>query len=172
MIYKMIFLLTTLAIFVFISGCIQQQTQTTTTTQPQTTATTAIQQGPEIPSELTSEGDLSESINELDQLQATSFEVLITSSGFSPSTLTIKVGDTVTFINKDSRPHWPASDVHPTHRLYPGSGIEKCGSGEEIFDACKGLAPGETFSFTFKYRGTWTYHDHLYPYLTGTIIVQ
>jgi plastocyanin len=169
--YKMIFLLAILAIFVFISGCIQQQTQTTTTTQPQTTATNVIQEE-EIPSDLTSEGDLMESINELDQLQTTSYEVLITSSGFIPSTLTIKVGDTVTFVNKDSKPHWPASDFHPTHRLYPGSGIEKCGSGEEIFDACKGLSPGETFSFTFKYRGTWTYHDHLYPYLTGTIIVQ
>jgi plastocyanin len=105
-------------------------------------------------------------------LQATSFEVIITSSGFSPRILTIKVGDTVTWVNKDSAPHWPASDVHPTHRLYPGSGIEKCGSGEEIFDACKGLAPGETFSFTFKYKGTWPYHDHLNPGLTGTIIVQ
>jgi plastocyanin len=165
--YKMIFLLATLAIFVFISGCTQQQTQTAT--QPQTTV---IQQEPQIPSELTSEGDLGTSINELDQLQATSFEVIITSSGFSPRTLTIKVGDTVTWVNKDSVPHWPASDVHPTHRLYPGSGIEKCGSGEEIFDACKGLAPGETFSFTFKHKGTWPYHDHLNPGLTGTIIVQ
>ena len=70
--YKMIFLLAILAIFVFISGCIQQQTQTTTTTQPQTTATNVIQEE-EMPSDLTSEGDLMESINELDQLQATSY---------------------------------------------------------------------------------------------------
>jgi plastocyanin len=148
------------AIFVLISRPVYQKAQTTTTTQPQTTVTTAIQQGPEIPSELTSEDDLSASINELDQLQATSFEVLITSSGFSPSTLTIKVGDTVTFINKDSNSHWPASDPHPTHTNYPG------------FDALRPLKTGESYSFTFTKQGAWNYHDHLDPSLTGTIIVQ
>jgi plastocyanin len=157
--YKMIFLLAILAIFVFISGCIQQQTQTTTTTQTQTTATNVIQEE-EIPSDLTSEGDLMESINELDQLQATSYEVLITSSGFIPSTLTIKVGDTVTFVNKDSKPHWPASDPHPTHTNYPG------------FDALRPLKTGESYSFTFTKQGAWGYHDHLNPSLRGTIIVE
>jgi plastocyanin len=155
----MIFLLAILAIFVFISGCIQQQTQTTTTTQTQTTATNVIQEE-EIPSDLTSEGDLMESINELDQLQATSYEVLITSSGFIPSTLTIKVGDTVTFVNKDSKPHWPASDPHPTHTNYPG------------FDALRPLKTGESYSFTFTKQGAWGYHDHLNPSLRGTIIVE
>jgi plastocyanin len=157
--YKMIFLLAILAIFVFISGCIQQQTQTTTTTQTQTTATNVIQEE-EIPSDLTSEGDLMESINELDQLQATSYEVLITSSGFIPSTLTIKIGDTVTFVNKDSKPHWPASDPHPTHTNYPG------------FDALRPLKTGESYSFTFTKQGAWGYHDHLNPSLRGTIIVE
>jgi plastocyanin len=148
------------AIFVLVSRPVYQKAQTTTTTQPQTTVITAIQQGPEIPSELTSEGDLSESINELDQLQAKSFEVLITSSGFTPSTLTIKVGDTVTFINKDSNPHWPASDPHPTHTNYPG------------FDALRPLKTGESYSFTFTKQGAWGYHDHLNPSLRGIIIVE
>src|SRR3990172_6989615 len=61
----------------------------------------------------------------------------ITSSGFTPSTLTISKGTTVTFINKDTEEHWPASAIHPTHQAYPGSGIEKCGTSEQnmIFDA-------------------------------------
>ena len=98
--------------------------------------------------------------------------VKITSSGFEPKTLTVKAGTTVTFVNEDSNKHWPASAMHPTHTLYPGSGIEKCGTGEEIFDTCKGLAQGESFSFTFNEKGSWKYHDHLKVSSTGTIIVE
>ena len=99
----------------------------------------------------------------------------ITSSGFTPSTLTISKGDTVTWINKDTEEHWPASALHPTHTVYPGSDIKKCGTAEQgnIFDACDpGLAPGESFSFTFNEVGTWSYHDHLIGGLFGKIIVE
>ncbi len=97
----------------------------------------------------------------------------ITATGFSPNPLTIKVGDTVTFVNKDTAQHWPASAVHPTHTVYPGSDINKCGTAEAatIFDSCKGLATGETFEFTFTHAGSWNYHDHLNPSLWGTIVV-
>jgi len=98
----------------------------------------------------------------------------ITSSGFTPSTLTVSKGDTVTWINMDTEPHWPASALHPTHTIYPGSDIEKCGTSEEstIFDACKGIAPGESFSFTFNEEGSWSYHDHINLGLFGKIVVQ
>ena len=46
--------------------------------------------------------------------------VKITDKGFEPSTLTINAGDTVKFENKSSDDAWPASNVHPTHQLYPG----------------------------------------------------
>ncbi len=100
--------------------------------------------------------------------------VEITSGGFSPTPLTISAGDTVTFVNKDAEPHWPASAMHPTHTVYPGSNIEKCGTPEEsrIFDACRGLASGESWSFTFNEKGTWNYHDHLNAKLFGKVIVQ
>ena len=39
---------------------------------------------------------------------------------FDPETLTIKVGDTVEFKNESGEDKWPASNVHPTHELYPG----------------------------------------------------
>jgi len=89
--------------------------------------------------------------------------VNITASGVKPSTVKIRVGGTVTFINKDTAQHWPASAVHPTHEVYPGSSISKCGTAEAstIFDACKGLAEGETFVFTFNHAGSWKYHDHM-----------
>jgi len=94
--------------------------------------------------------------------------VEVTSAGFSPSSLTINAGETVVFVNRDSSPHWPASDVHPTHQAYPEPG----GCIGSKFDACRPLAQGESFSFTFNQRGSWRYHDHLNPSSTGTIVVQ
>ncbi len=105
---------------------------------------------------------------------SSTYDIEITSSGFSPKTLEINAGDTVTWTNKDSRNHWPASAIHPTHTVYPGSSISKCGTSaeSEIFDACNGLSAGESYSFTFNEKGTWKYHDHLSISRTGTIIVN
>ena len=107
-------------------------------------------------------------------VKAQSNVVEITSLGFSPSILTINAGDQVTFVNKDSKPHWPATDIHPTHPVYPNSNIEKCGTSEEkdMFDACKGLNLGESYSFTFNDKGSWKYHDHLSARIKGTIVVN
>ena len=94
--------------------------------------------------------------------------VEITSSGFSPSTLTVAQGTTVTFVNMDSAEHWPASASHPTHTVYPTEG----GCIGSTFDACEGLAQGESFEFTFDEVGEWKYHDHKNPSNFGTIIVE
>ena len=100
--------------------------------------------------------------------------ITMTNAGFSINELTVKAGDTVVFVNSGTRAIWPASDIHPTHRSYPGSGISKCGTSIEnsIFDACSGVAPGGSYSFVFDEKGTWGYHDHLRTNLRGTIIVQ
>ena len=102
------------------------------------------------------------------------FDVLIDNSGFSPSSLTIHSGDTVKWTNRKTSASWPASAVHPTHKIYPGSDIAKCGtsSASTIFDACRGLANGQSWSFTFTQVGSWNYHDHLNPSAWGTIVVQ
>lgn len=98
----------------------------------------------------------------------------ITSNGFNPNVLEINQGERVTFVNEDSSEHWPASAMHPTHRVYPGSDIAKCGTAEEnkIFDACKGLGLGKSYSFTFNEKGRWNYHDHLNPTKFGVIVVN
>ena len=100
--------------------------------------------------------------------------VRISESGFEPQTLTVPNGTTVTFTNETSRNVWPASGVHPTHTLYPGSGIQKCQTAEaaQIFDACRGLAPGESYLFTFTVSGNHPYHDHLFPAVTGAIVIE
>lgn len=104
------------------------------------------------------------------------YTIEITSAGFSPNMLKIKAGDTVTFVNKDSAGHWPASDVHPTHTLYPGTSIGTCFSGSAVekakmFDACRALEQGESWSFTFMEKGVWGYHDHRASTIVGTIEV-
>jgi len=100
--------------------------------------------------------------------------VTYTNSGYSPSTLTVQKGETVTFKNQSSRSMWPASDVHPTHRVYSGTSLSKhCPDTTGIaFDACKGFLPGQIWLFTFNKADTWKYHDHLNPGNTGTIDVQ
>ena len=98
----------------------------------------------------------------------------MSSSGFNPRTIEINQGESVIFLNTGTASHWPASDIHPTHKVYPGSDIKKCGSSESvrIFDSCKGLSSGESYIFTFTERGNWAYHDHLRPSMKGIIIVR
>ncbi|MBI3051753.1 hypothetical protein HYY74_04830 [Candidatus Woesearchaeota archaeon] len=93
--------------------------------------------------------------------------VKIYASEFKPYELRIKVGDKVTFYNLDSRPHWPASDIHPTHRFYPEPG----GCIGSRFDACKPLQKDDFFVFTFNQSGRWGYHDHLNASMEGLIVV-
>ena len=81
-------------------------------------------------------------------------------NGFEPSSVSIKRGDTVSFINDDAEPHWPASGLHPTHMICPG------------FDALHGLATGETFRYRFEKSETCPLHDHLNPSLKGVITVE
>jgi plastocyanin len=67
--------------------------------------------------------------------------IKITANGFEPKEVEITKGTKVTWINEQPNPSWPASAVHPTHEVYPGSSIKKCGTPEQdkIFDTCRGL---------------------------------
>lgn len=94
--------------------------------------------------------------------------VTYSDAGFSPSELTIKVGDTVTWVNNSSDKMWVASAKHPTHTVYPTTG----GCIGSTFDACKGDPPGSSWSFKFDVAGTWGYHDHLDASHFGKIVVQ
>ena len=85
--------------------------------------------------------------------------VSITQSGYSPKDITIKIGDSVVWTNNDSATHTISSDPHPTHTLYPFLNVGP-------------LKPGEKKSVQFTTAGTFTYHDHLNPSLTGTVTVQ
>jgi plastocyanin len=97
--------------------------------------------------------------------------VEMSSSGFSPSSLTVGIGDIVVFTAIDGSNRWPASALHPTHAVYPESTGTCAVIGGSDFDACGGIANGDSWPFTFNEVGSWGYHDHLSPGTTGSITV-
>ena len=86
-------------------------------------------------------------------------QIKLTTNGFDPSTLTVKVNDTVNWKNESEKDATVSSDPHPTHELYPflNLGIFKTGSSVQA---------------TFPKAGKFTYHNHLIPSQKGTIIVE
>jgi len=99
--------------------------------------------------------------------------VAYTDQGFSPKSVTIEQGQTVTWVNQSSRDMWVASGAHPTHMLYDGTSLnEHCTlNAETPFDACRAQSPGASYSFTFNKEGTWKYHDHTNASQTGAVVV-
>jgi plastocyanin len=81
--------------------------------------------------------------------------VTIKNFAFDPSTLTVKTGTTVTWVNNDGAPHALASDAGSPEAFSSGS-----------------LSTGASFTFTFTKPGTYKYHCSIHPSMTGTIIVQ
>ncbi len=93
----------------------------------------------------------------------TKSQMTVTYNGksFSPSTITIRKGDTVTFVNQSTGKMNVASDPHPTHTDYPE------------FDQTKSSQIGsKTYTFTFQKVGTWGYHNHDNPSAKGKVIVN
>jgi plastocyanin len=84
-------------------------------------------------------------------------EVEIANFVFSPSTLSISVGDTVRWINQDAIIHTVTSTGSS------GSNIE--------FDSGN-LGKGESFSLTFETAGTVGYKCSVHPTMLGTIIIE
>lgn len=99
--------------------------------------------------------------------------VVYTEQGFSPKSIAVTLGTTVTFVNQSSEGMWVASAAHPTHTLYSGTGVSQhCpDTTNSAFDACAAVTPGDSFSFTFNKEGTWKYHNHLNASQTGAVVV-
>ncbi len=80
--------------------------------------------------------------------------VQINNYQFSPNSLTVPVGATVTWINSDLDVHTVTADGAPP-----------------AFKSA-GLDTDDKFSFTFTKAGTYSYHCSLHPHMTGKIMVQ
>jgi plastocyanin len=78
-------------------------------------------------------------------------DVTIGSIGFSPSTVTIKAGDSVRWTNNDTTPHTATGDDH------------SWGSPT--------LSGGQSFFHVFASKGTVGYHCHIHHEMTATVVV-
>lgn len=79
-------------------------------------------------------------------------------SCFTPCQITVKMGDTVTWFNRDSR----------IHMITSGSAQ----GGPNGWFSSKAIAPNGIFSHTFDRKGAFTYFDNLHPYAQGVVIVD
>lgn len=86
-------------------------------------------------------------------------EVAVTNTGFEPQTITIKAGQRVVWTNKSGASVTVSSDSHPTHLLWPFLNLGQ-------------FADGSSVSVVFEKAGKYTYHNHLNPSQTGTVIVE
>lgn len=104
----------------------------------------------------------------------TTHEIMYGDTGYSPSPLTVKVGDTVVWKNQSSTNVWTGSAMHPAHTVYSGTTLQQhCPDADNAaFDQCKAEGPGTTWSFTFNKVGEWGYHNHVKANHFGKIIVQ
>lgn len=96
-----------------------------------------------------------------------------TASGFTPASVTVANGGTVTWVNDSTGPMWVASDAHPTHTDYDGtSRTTHCAAGytgPAPFDEC---GNGSSFSFTFDKAGTFGFHNHSAAQFEGSVTVE
>lgn len=91
--------------------------------------------------------------------QNASTTITYTDNGFSPATITVKAGTTITVKNDSSNPLQFSSDPHPQHT-----------DNTELNMSV--LSAGKSGTITVTKTGTWGYHNHLNDGDTGTIVVQ
>jgi plastocyanin len=87
-----------------------------------------------------------------DKPSAATAEVKIDNFVFGPQMITVPVGGTVTWTNKDDIPHTSVST-------------------DGVFKS-KVLDTDEKFSYTFTKAGTYPYYCTIHPKMTGKVLVQ
>jgi plastocyanin len=83
---------------------------------------------------------------------AAAAEVKIDNFSFGPQTITVPVGATVVWTNRDDIPHTSVST-------------------EGVFKS-KVMDTDEKFSYTFTKAGTYPYFCSIHPKMTGQVVVQ
>ncbi len=146
-------LLTAVALTVFGAGCYGKTSTTTNTTSTVTTNTADMNTNTTTNSSTTGSFITNTSVNAAanGSVSTGTASVSIANMSFFPATLTVKKGTKVTWTNNDGTTHTvTGSNGGPTNT---------------------GLAPGETYSFTFNTVGTFAYHCNIHSSMTGTVKV-
>jgi amicyanin len=85
--------------------------------------------------------------------QDDNYNIKIDNFSFTPATLTVPVGKTVTWINQDDVPHTVVSA--------DGKGIKS-----PVLDT------DQKFSYTFTKAGAYPYYCGIHPKMTGKVVAQ
>jgi plastocyanin len=94
-----------------------------------------------------------ESTSDMDMDDVTNVqEVMIENFAYSPATITIKVGDAITWHNMDSAPHSATAD-------------------DKSFDTGL-LEQDKSATITFDKAGTFTYYCSVHPNMKATVVVE
>lgn len=88
---------------------------------------------------------------------------------FSPSVVTVQVGDTITWVNNDKE----------IHNITSGTGISRVdfvttthvGSPDGLFQSGS-FKPGQSWSYTFTKPGIFHYFCSIHPWMNGAIVVN
>jgi plastocyanin len=84
--------------------------------------------------------------------QPATAQIKVDNFSFGPTTLTVAVGTTITWTNRDGMPHTIVG-------------------AEKVFMS-KLLDTNEKFSFTFDKAGTYPYFCSIHPEMTGSVVVH
>lgn len=95
----------------------------------------------------------SNSSNNSSEAPTAADKVSIKDFAFSPASITVTKGTTVTWTNNDTTAH---TVVETDGKDGPNSSDVK---------------PGDSYTFTFSQAGTYQYHCSLHPQMTGTVTV-
>jgi plastocyanin len=80
-------------------------------------------------------------------------EVWMQNTAFTPSSITVAAGTTITWRNKDNMTHTVTSN-------------------NSSFTSSGNMGNGATHTFHFTTAGTYSYHCTPHPQMTGTVVVQ
>lgn len=127
-------------VFIFSRPSTNSATQTTTSSSPSPSPSSEISPSPTPPT-------------------STAHIITYSDSGFSPSTITVQSGDSITIKNQSSQGLQFDSDPHPIHTDDTDLNVGT-------------VAPGGDQTFTVSKKGTFGYHNHLAPSDRGTIIIK
>lgn len=81
--------------------------------------------------------------------------ITVKNFAFSPDTLTVRTGTTVTWVNQDEAVHQIDTD-----------------GGVPVTFTSPSLDKGASYEFTFTQPGTYAYHCTIHPAMKGTVIVE
>ena len=146
---KIVLVLMIIGLFLAVSGCTDSAPEPVATPAPVSETKTPVPTQPPATVAATPQPTLTPG----------EYTITITRQGFEPSTITVKKGSTIRWLNVDSTED--QARYNPTHRIK----IPNVYTGQTI-------APGTSWSWAFTKSGTFDYNDMMHENLRGTIIVE